>query len=108
MREDTEGDVGVYLYTSQNDVVDIIGDDVYNCIKVQVQMNAPSGEDGLKKALDYLTSFVNKIETLDFDSDNIYLIQAFHQGPKALPIGKNQFGLLVVRQVVDLKFTFES
>lgn len=74
MREDTEGDVGVYLYTSQNDVVDIIGDDVYNCIKVQVQMNAPTGEDGLKKALDYLTSFVNKIESLDFDSDNIYLM----------------------------------
>lgn len=108
MREDTEGDVGVYLYTSQNDVVDMIGDDVYNCVKVQVQINAPAGEDGLKQALDYLTSFVNKIESLSFDSNDINIIQAFHQGPKALPIGKNQFGLLVVRQIVDLKFSFES
>lgn len=86
----------------------MIGDDVYNCVKVQVQINAPAGEDGLKQALDYLTSFVNKIESLSFDSNDINIIQAFHQGPKALPIGKNQFGLLVVRQIVDLKFSFES
>lgn len=108
MREDTAGDVGIYLYTSSNDVVDIDGEDVYNCVKVQVQINAPSGEAGLKQALDYLTSFVNKIEKLDTDSDTISLVYAFHQGPKALPIGKNQFGLLVVRQVVDLRFVYNQ
>lgn len=104
MREDVAGDVGVYLYTQQNDMVDIAGDDVYNCIKVQVQINSPPGEDGLKQTLEYLTSFVDKIESFDFDQDDISVIQVFHQGPKALPIGKNQFGLLIVRQIIDLKY----
>lgn len=55
-------------------MVDIAGDDVYNCIKVQVQINCPPGEDGLKQTLEYLTSFVDKMESFDFDSDDVSVI----------------------------------
>ena len=58
MREDKQGDVGIYLYESSNDVEDLSGDDVYNCIKIQVQVNSEQSEEGLQTALNYLTSFV--------------------------------------------------
>ena len=106
MREDKPGDVGIYLYESSNDVEDISGNEVYNCIKVQVQVNSELGIDGMKKALDYLTRFTERIETENSDIEGIEFISAVHLGPRALSIGKNDYGFLVCRSIIDLKYIY--
>ena len=106
MREDKQGDVGIYLYESSNDVEDLSGDDIYNCIKIQVQVNSEQSEKGLKTALNYLTSFVEKIENEASNVDGIEFISAQHIGPRAIPIGKNDFNITVCKSTVDLKYIF--
>ena len=106
MREDKQGDVGIYLYESSNDVEDLGGDDVYNCIKVQVQVNSEQSEEGLQTALNYLTSFVERIENEASNVDGIGFISAQHIGPRAIPIGKNDFNIIVCKSTIDLKYIF--
>lgn len=108
MREDVPGDVGIYLYESANDVEDLSGAEVYNCIKVQVQVNAEKSKDGMKKAIKYLSTFVERIENESSDIDEVEFISARHIGPRALAIGKNEYNILVCRSVIDLKYTFET
>ena len=106
MREDKQGDVGIYLYESSNDVEDLSGDDIYNCIKVQVQVNSEQSEEGLQTALNYLTSFVERIENEASNVDGIGFISAQHIGPRAIPIGKNDFNIIVCKSTIDLKYIF--
>lgn len=106
MREDKQGDVGIYLYESSNDVEDLSGDDIYNCIKVQVQVNSEQSEKGLKTALNYLTSFVERIENEASNVDGIGFISVQHIGPRAIPIGKNDFNIIVCKSTIDLKYIF--
>lgn len=106
MREDKPGDVGIYLYESSNDVEDLSGDDIYNCIKVQVQVNSEQSEEGLQTALNYLTSFVERIENKASNVDGIEFISAQHIGPRAIPIGKNDFNIIVCKSTIDLKYIF--
>ena len=106
MREDKQGDVGIYLYESSNDVEDLSGDDIYNCIKIQVQVNSEQSEKGLKTALNYLTSFVKRIENEASNVDGIGFISAQHIGPRAIPIGKNDFNIIVCKSTIDLKYIF--
>lgn len=104
MREDQPGDVGIYLYESANDREDLEGDAVYDCIKVHVQVNCERSLAGMNKAINYLTDFTKNMETLRCAVSGVQFISAAHQGPRALPIGKNQFDILVCRAVVDLKY----
>jgi hypothetical protein len=106
MREDKQGDVGIYLYESSNDAEDLSGDDIYNCIKIQVQVNSEQSEEGLKTALNYLTSFVERIENEASNVDGIEFISAQHIGPRAIPIGKNDFNIIVCKSTIDLKYIF--
>ena len=106
MREDKQGDVGIYLYESSNDIEDLSGDDIYNCIKIQVQVNAEQREEGLQTALNYLTSFVDRIENEASNVDGIEFISAQHLGPRAIPIGKNDFNIIVCKSTIDLKYIF--
>lgn len=108
MREDVERDVGIYLYQSSNDLVAISGEDIYDSIKVHVQVNCEKCTDGLFKALDYLSSFVDRIETEESDINGIQFISATHVGPRALPIGKNKHNIQICRAVIDLKYTFNN
>ena len=106
MREDKQGDVGIYLYESSNDIEDLSGDDIYNCIKIQVQVNSEQSEEGLQTALNYLTSFVERIENEASNVDDIEFISAQHIGPRAIPIGKNDFNIIVCKSTIDLKYIF--
>ena len=107
MREDKPGDVGIYIYDSSSDVEDLSGAEVYNCVKVQVQVNAEEGEAGMRKALKYLSRFTDRIENEDSDIEGISFISAMHTS-RAKPIGKNDFGILICRCVIDLKYIFET
>ena len=106
MREDKQGDVGIYLYESSNDVEDLSGDDIYNCIKIQVQVNSEQSKEGLQTALNYLTSFVERIENEASNVDGIEFISVQHIGPRAIPIGKNDFNIIVCKSTIDLKYIF--
>lgn len=106
MREDKHGDVGIYLYESSNDEEDLCGNEVFNCIKVQVQVNAEEGIEGMKKALKYLEEFTERIENEQSNIEGLLFISARHLGPRALPIGNNEHGILICRSVIDLKYTF--
>ena len=106
MREEEPGDVGIYLYESANDRVDIGGDDIYDCIKVHVQVNCDKSLEGMAKALNYLSLFVDRIENENCAISGIEFVEAYHQGPRALAIGRNQFGILICRSVIDLKYVF--
>lgn len=106
MREDKQGDVGIYLYESSNDLEDLSGDEVYNNIKVQIQVNSEQSEKGLQTALNYLTSFVDRIENEASNVDGIEFISAQHIGPRAIPIGKNDFNIIVCKSTIDLKYIF--
>ena len=106
MREDKQGDVGIYLYESSNDVEDLSGDDIYNCIKIQVQVNSEQSEEGLQTALNYLTSFVERIENEASNVNGIEFISIQHIGPRAIPIGKNDFNIIVCKSTIDLKYIF--
>ena len=108
MREDQPGDVGIYLYESANDLEDLQGQEVYNCIKVHVQVNSEQSTEGMAKALRYLNKFTERIENENSDVDGIEFISAQHLGPRAIPIGKNNFNILVCKSTVDLKYTFET
>ena len=108
MREDKPGDVGIYLYESANDLEDLQGQEVYNCIKVHVQVNSEQSTEGMAKALRYLTKFTERIENETSDVDGVEFISAMHLGPRAIPIGKNNFNILVCKSTVDLKYTFET
>ena len=106
MQEDLEGDVGIYLYESSNDLEDMSGDVYMRNIKVQVQVNSFKSFEGLKQAIEYLTLFVNKIEYNAETTDKISLMGCKHIGPVAIPIGRNKFGILVCRSTIDLKYNF--
>ena len=108
MREDTPGDVGIYLYESANDEEDLSGNEVYNCIKVHIQVNSEQSTDGMAKALRYLTKFTERIENENSDVDGVEFISAMHLGPRAIAIGKNNHNILICRSVIDLKYTFET
>lgn len=108
MREDTPGDVGIYLYESANDEEDLAGNEVYNCIKVHVQVNSEQSTEGMAKALRYLTNFTERIENENSDVDGVEFISAMHLGPRAIAIGKNNHNILICRSVIDLKYTFET
>ena len=106
MREDKQGDVGIYLYESSNDLEDLSGDDIYNCIKVQVQVNSEQSEEGLQTALNYLASFVERIENEASNVDGIGFISAQHIGPRAKKKKKNDFNIIVCKSTIDLKYIF--
>ena len=108
MREDKPGDVGIYLYESSNDEEDLAGNEVYNCIKVHVQVNSEQSTEGMTKALRYLTKFTERIENENSDVDGLEFISAMHLGPRAIAIGKNNHNILICRSVIDLKYTFET
>lgn len=108
MREDKPGDVGIYLYESANDEEDLSGNEVYNCIKVHVQVNSEQSTEGMAKALRYLTKFTERIENENSDVDGVEFISAMHLGPRAIAIGKNNHNILICRSVIDLKYTFET
>lgn len=108
MREDTPGDVGIYLYESANDEEDLSGNEVYNCIKVHIQVNSEQSTEGMAKALRYLTKFTERIENENSDVDGVEFISAMHLGPRAIAIGKNNHNILICRSVIDLKYTFET
>ena len=108
MREDQPGDVGIYLYESSNDLMDLAGDDVYNCVKVQIQVNSEQSEDGMRKALNYLKRFTHRIESETSEIDEVDFISAQHLGPRAIAIGKNQYNILICRSVIDSKYTLET
>ena len=106
MREDQPGDVGIYLYESANDEEDLSGNEVYNCIKVHVQVNSEQSTEGMTKALRYLTKFTERIENENSDVDGVEFMSAMHLGPRAIAIGKNNHNILICRSVIDLKYTF--
>lgn len=108
MREDQPGDVGIYLYESANDEEDLSGNEVYNCIKVHVQVNSEQSTEGMAKALRYLTKFTERIENENSDVEGVEFISAMHLGPRAIAIGKNNHNILICRSVIDLKYTFET
>lgn len=108
MREDQPGDVGIYLYESANDEEDLSGNEVYNCIKVHVQVNSEQSTEGMAKALKYLTKFTERIENENSDVDGVEFISAMHLGPRAIVIGKNNHNILICRSVIDLKYTFDT
>ena len=108
MKEDQPNQVGIYLYESANDVEDMCGDEVYNCIKVQIQVNTEQSEEGICKAMNYLSKFVDRIENEDSNVEGIEFISAQHIGPRALVIGKNNYNILVCRSLIDLKYTFKT
>ena len=108
MREDQPGDVGIYLYESANDLEDLQGQEVFNCIKVHVQVNSEQSTEGMAKALRYLTEFTERIENETSDVEGIEFISATHLGPRAIAIGKNNHNILICRSVIDLKYTFET
>ena len=107
MRSDREGDVGIYLYISSNDLEDLSGNEVYNSVKVHVQVNCEAGDDGLKKALNYLTEFTHKIENEVSNTPGIEIVSAQHIGPRALPIGRNEHNILICKSDVDLKYEYK-
>lgn len=108
MREDQPGDVGIYLYESANDLEDLQGQEVFNCIKVHIQVNSEQSTEGMAKALRYLTEFTERIENETSDVEGIEFISATHLGPRAIAIGKNNYNILICRSVIDLKYTFET
>ena len=108
MREDQPGDVGIYLYESANDEEDLSGNEVYNCIKVHIQVNSEQSTEGMAKALRYLTKFTERIENENSDVDGVEFISAMHLGHRAIAIGKNNHNILICRSVIDLKYTFET
>ena len=108
MREDQPGDVGIYLYESADDLEDLQGQEVYNCIKVHVQVNSEQSTEGMTKALRYLTKFTERIENETSDVDGVEFISVQHLGPRAIAIGKNNNNILICRSVIDLKYTFET
>ena len=107
MRDDQIGDVGIYLYQGENDLYTIDGATQYNTVKVHVQVNADKSTQGLQEALDYLTEFVDRIENEQCDISNISFISANHIGPKAIPIGRNEFDIQVVKSDINLKYVFD-
>lgn len=108
MKEDQPNQVGIYLYESSNDLEDLGGNEVYNCIKVQIQVNCEQSELGIRKAMKYLSDFVERIENEESTIDGIEFISAEHLGPRALVIGKNNYNILICRSVIDLKYTFDT
>lgn len=108
VRDDVEGDVGIFLYESSNDKEDMTGEDVYRAVKVQVQVNAEKSVEGLGKALDYLTKFVDRMESEQSNIEVINFIDVKHIGPKAVPIGKNKYGIQVVKCTIDLRYVFKN
>jgi hypothetical protein len=62
----------------------------------------------MQKALDYLSRFTERIENEQCAISGVTFIEARHQGPRALAIGKNQFDILICRSVIDLKYIFDN
>ena len=107
MKSDVEGQVGVYLYEGAADIQNL--DDVeFENIKIQVQVNAYKSEAGIRNALDYLRAFVDRIEYENSAIEGIEFISAIHTGPKAIPIGKNEFGIMVCKSTVELSYTLDD
>ena len=108
MRENEEGDVGIYLYDSSNESKGIDGTIFYDSVKVQVQVNAYKSVSGMETALNYLDEFTRRMETEDSDIEGISFISAEHQGARALVIGKNEYGIQIVRCILDLKYILDE
>ena len=108
MRENEEGDVGIYLYDSSNENKGIDGTIFYDSVKVQVQVNAYKSIDGMETALNYLDEFTRKMETEQSDIEGISFISCEHQGARALAIGKNEYGIQIVRCILDLKYILDE
>ena len=101
------GTVGIYLYTSSNDVEDLGGETVYESIKAHIEINAEDTPDGIKDALKYLRDAVDKIEKEQSTIDGVSFVMCRHVGPKALPIGKNSYDILKCVCNIDIKYILD-
>lgn len=108
MREDIPNDCGIYLYESSNDLEDISGTDIYDCIKVQVQVLVEGNFQAICEGLDWLTKFVERIESEPSTISGVEFISVMHQGPKALDVGQNDYGFELCRSVLDIKYTLNQ
>lgn len=108
VRDDVEGDVGIFFYESSNDLRDIPGNDVYDCIKVHVQVNCPRTVEGLWDALAYISEFVERIENEQSNLAQITFIEAVHLGPRAVAVGRNKYDIQIVKCDIDLKYVFNN
>lgn len=100
--------VGIYLYESSNDRIGLGGEDVYNCVKVHIQVNCRKGVSGMEEGLFYLYRAVDRIENELSSVEGIEVISASRIGPRAIPIGRNEGDLLVCRSVIDLKYILNN
>ena len=103
MHDDKEGAIGIYIYEGPDDVVDMDGDLVLGCCKVQIQFNAFKSAKGLEDALEYLEQTVGNIES-SFIANGIELVSAIHLGPPAMCIGRNEYDIQVCKSTLDLKY----
>ena len=95
--------LGVSPYITASIIVQLLQMDIIP----QFKEWAEEGEAGMRKALKYLSRFTDRIENEDSDIEGISFISAMHTS-RAKPIGKNDFGILICRCVIDLKYIFET
>lgn len=105
MQEDAVGNVGIFLYSGKDDDANLSGY-TNECIKVHIQVNAGNEVERIA-ALNYLRTFVTRIETEQSDVDGVDFVHAQHQGARAHDIGKNQFGTHVCVSNIALKYTLD-
>ena len=103
-QEDKEGSVGIYLYEGANDRKDIGGDVVYKTVKLHVQVNCFKSHQGLLDGINYISSFVDKIENSPSPFKILTFDSVEHLGPKAIPIGRNKYGITIVKCDVNIQY----
>lgn len=108
MDEQSSEVVGIYLYESSNDKRMMDGEYEYESLKAHVQVNCAASEVGIQDALVYLRGFVDKIEDTYVDTDSVEFVDCKHVGPKAIPIGKNDYKIPMVRSVIDIKYLLKG
>lgn len=105
MKADTVGIVGIFLYPSSNDEEDL-GGLVYESIKAHIQLNVTPGIDMIK-GMNFLRSFVERIEAEDSEIEGCEFIVCKHIGPKASPMGINDYSVQICACNIDIKYNLD-
>lgn len=80
------------------------GEVVYEVVKVHLQVNSGRSSEDIMDTLNKLREFTKRIEWAVSEVDGLEVIQCKRLGPRAINIGKNEFGIPICRSVLELKY----
>ena len=96
------------LFSSRSDEECISGELEWESLKLELHVTCKGEENDIFENMEFLRNFANTFENSPSTVDGLEIIWAKHLGAKARPSYTNNYGLQVVKTVIDFDYSLNE